>query len=181
MSTSDDYPGHDVPPSSAADADAYGSSHPESAPSQPAATGSGPPADALAGFWIRFAGALIDAILLSVVTGVIQAIVDGGAVLGIAIGGAYFTYLHASAAGQTVGNRVCGIRIVDVSTGGSIDYVRALLRWLMSYVSGIAILLGYLWMLWDPHNQTWHDKVANSYVVKTSHYPPPAPFGKPAT
>jgi len=95
--------------------------------------------------------------------------------------GAYFTYFHSTPAGQTVGNRVMGIRIVDSGTGYHLDYVRALLRWLMSYVSGIALLIGYLWMLWDPYNQTWHDKVANSYVVKASHHPPPADFGKPAS
>jgi uncharacterized RDD family membrane protein YckC len=36
----------------------------------------------------------------------------------------------------------------------------------MSYVSQLALLLGYLWMLWDPNKQTWHDKVAQSVVVK---------------
>jgi uncharacterized RDD family membrane protein YckC len=26
--------------------------------------------------------------------------------------------------------------------------------------------VGLLWMLWDPNKQTWHDKVAKTYVVK---------------
>lgn len=139
----------------------------------------GPHPDALAGFWIRFAGALIDGILLSIVAGVIDAVIDFGLV-GIILGGAYFTYFHASAAGQTIGNRICSIRIVDEANGQSVDYGRAAIRWLMSYVSGLAILIGYLWMLWDPKKQTWHDKVARTLVVRTSYYPPPAPFGQPS-
>lgn len=143
--------------------------------------GQGPSLDAFAGFWIRLLGAVIDGLLLGVVTGFIDTIVTGGAAVGFVVAGAYFTYFHSTPAGQTVGNRVCGIRVVDADTGGHLDHVRALLRWLMSYVSGIALFIGYLWMLWDPAKQTWHDRVANSYVVKASHHPPQAEFGKPAS
>ena len=41
----------------------------------------------------------------------------------------------------------------------------------MSIVSGLACGLGYLWMLWDPQRQTWHDKAAGTYVVRVSAYP----------
>jgi uncharacterized RDD family membrane protein YckC len=63
------------------------------------------------------------------------------------------------------------IRVIDANTGGSIGYGRAAIRWLMKIVSGLACLIGYLWMLWDKEKQTWHDKVAGSYVVPTSAYP----------
>lgn len=143
--------------------------------------GQGPDPDAFAGFWIRLLGVVIDGLLLTVVTGTVDRIVTGGAAVGFVVAGAYFTYFHSTPAGQTLGNRVVGIRVVDAGTGGHLDHVRALLRWLMSYVSGIALFIGYLWMLWDPAKQTWHDLVANSYVVKASHHPPPAEFGKRAS
>ncbi len=38
-------------------------------------------------------------------------------------------------------------------------------------MSAIVLLLGYLWMLWDKENQTWHDKMATSVVVPVSAYP----------
>jgi uncharacterized RDD family membrane protein YckC len=38
----------------------------------------------------------------------------------------------------------------------------------VSIVSAIVFLLGYLWMLWDPEKQTWHDKAAGSVVVPTA-------------
>jgi hypothetical protein len=70
---------------------------------------------------------------------------------------------------------ICNIRVIDFNGGGSIGYVRAGTRYLMSYVSGyvsgFALLLGYLWMLWDGEKQTWHDKVSNSVVVPVSSYP----------
>jgi len=28
------------------------------------------------------------------------------------------------------------------------------------------VFLGYFWMLWDDDNQTWHDKVVRSRVVR---------------
>jgi uncharacterized RDD family membrane protein YckC len=138
----------------------------------PGAT-TGPDPTALAGFWIRFLGVVVDAIVLSLLVGWTR-----NQAISFVVSAAYFTYLHATPAGQTVGNRVCGIRVVDVRGGGNLDYGRALIRFLMSYVSGVVIALGYLWMLWDPLRQTWHDKVANSVVVKADRYPPPAPFGR---
>jgi uncharacterized RDD family membrane protein YckC len=92
---------------------------------------------------------------------------------------AYFTYFHATLAGQSIGNKILGIRVLDADSGGSLPYVRAFVRALMSYVSAIPLLLGYLWMLWDGRRQTWHDKVANSLVVRARDYPPDE-FGRPA-
>jgi uncharacterized RDD family membrane protein YckC len=153
--------------------DGAGGTAPSTPGSVPYDAAGGPDPTALAGFWIRLGGALLDAILLGFVTGFFRS-----QLLTFIVSGAYFTYLHATPAGQTVGNRVCGIRVVDAANGGKLDYGRTLLRFLMSYVSGIALLIGYLWMLWDPRKQTWHDKIANSVVVKADRYPPPTPFGR---
>jgi uncharacterized RDD family membrane protein YckC len=133
----------------------------------------GPPPGALAGFWIRFAGAILDAILLGVVGGLIT-FGDASPLVSALIGGAYFTFLHSTKAGQTLGQRVCGIRVVDSRTGGQVEVASAAIRWLMSYVSAFALLIGYLWMLWDPQKQTWHDKVANTLVVYSRVVPPPS-------
>jgi len=38
-------------------------------------------------------------------------------------------------------------------------------RWLVSIVSAIVFVLGYLWMLWDGEKQCWHDKAANDVVI----------------
>ncbi len=120
------------------------------------------------GFWRRFAAALIDGIALGVVSGILRAILgnSGGEGLGLVISLGYYTYFHGKT-GQTPGDAVMSIRVVDFrnGTGAPIGYGRALGRALMSIVSAVVLLLGYLWMLWDSEKQTWHDKVAGSVVV----------------
>jgi uncharacterized RDD family membrane protein YckC len=92
---------------------------------------------------------------------------------------AYFTYFHATSAGQSIGNKILGIRVLDADSGGSLPYVRAFVRALMSYLSALPCFLGFFWMLWDPRKRTWHDMVANSLVVRSSVYPP-GEFGRAA-
>jgi uncharacterized RDD family membrane protein YckC len=126
-----------------------------------------------AGFWRRFAGAFIDGILLAVVSGIIRAALSSGAGSGIGfvISAAYFTAMIGSTRGQTLGQMALGIRVIDFNSGGPIGYGRAFVRWLVSIVSGIVILLGYFWMLWDKERQCWHDKAANDVVVPVEYYP----------
>jgi uncharacterized RDD family membrane protein YckC len=121
-----------------------------------------------AGFWRRFGAALIDGILLGVVTTILRIVLhNAGSGLGFLISLGYFTYFHGNT-GQTPGDAALGIRVVDVrdNVGQPIGYGRAFVRWLVSILSGLAILLGYLWMLWDPRKQTWHDKAAGSVPVR---------------
>jgi uncharacterized RDD family membrane protein YckC len=123
---------------------------------------------ARAGFWVRFGAAVVDGILLAIPNGVLQAALKGpGYGLGLLIGIAYFTYFEGQS-GQTLGKRALSIRVVDINGGGPIGYSRAFIRYVGRYVSFVVILLGYLWMLWDPQKQTWHDKFANSVVVPHS-------------
>jgi uncharacterized RDD family membrane protein YckC len=120
------------------------------------------------GFWRRFAAALIDGIALGVVSGILRAILGngGGEGLGLVISLGYYTYFHGKT-GQTPGDAVMSIRVVDLrdGTGAPIGYGRALGRALMSIVSAVVLLIGYLWMIWDSEKQTWHDKVVGSVVV----------------
>jgi uncharacterized RDD family membrane protein YckC len=77
----------------------------------------------------------------------------------------YFVYFHGRT-GQTPGDAALGIRVVDIDNGEVIGYGRAFGRWLVSIVSGLVIVLGYLWMLWDGRKQTWHDKAVGSIPVR---------------
>lgn len=89
----------------------------------------------------------------------------------IAIPVVYFGYLEGQPSGQTFGKKALNIRVVDFNNAGSIGIGRGMLRSVVrSLISGI-FLLGYLWMLWDPQQQTWHDKLVQTTVVPTSAYP----------
>jgi uncharacterized RDD family membrane protein YckC len=124
---------------------------------------------ARAGFWRRFAGALIDGIVVGIAGGIIRGIANtgtgAGSGLGLVVSAVYFTAFIGAERGQTLGQMALGIRVVGLDNGGSIGYGRALLRWVVSLISAAVILLGYLWMLWDKENQCWHDKAANDVVV----------------
>jgi len=67
--------------------------------------------------------------------------------------------------GQTIGKRALGIKVLDSRTGVPIGAGRAIGRYFAKFLSGFLCGLGYLWMLWDPYKQTWHDKIVGSYVV----------------
>ena len=45
-------------------------------------------------------------------------------------------------------------------------YWVALLRYVGYIVSGIAIGLGFLWIIWDDKKQGWHDKIASTKVIR---------------
>ena len=116
-----------------------------------------------AGFWRRFASAFIDGIVIGVVEIVLSIFLGTNASRGIGfvISAAYFTYFHGTT-GRTPGNAALGITVVDIDNGRTIGYGRAFIRWVVSIPSAFVLLLGYLWMLWDPRKQTWHDKAAGS-------------------
>lgn len=81
----------------------------------------------------------------------------------------YFSYFHGESRGQTPGKRLLGIRVVSDETGRSIGFGRAFGRYAITAVFGfffIPVVLDYLWPLWDSKNQTLHDKVVGSVVVR---------------
>jgi uncharacterized RDD family membrane protein YckC len=142
---------------------------------QPVAhTGKGP-SGPRAGFWRRFGAVIVDGLVLLVPSAIVTVLVDStGAANAITtlIGLVYYVALEGGPRGQTVGKMALGIRVYDFRGGGGpIGYGRALVRNLVKYVSGIVVLLGYLWMLWDKEKQTWHDHAAGSVVVPTDAYP----------
>jgi uncharacterized RDD family membrane protein YckC len=133
----------------------------------------GGPSGPRAGFWTRFGASFIDGLILVVPYLIIAFAINP--ILGYAVyllaGIAYFTYFEGGPTGQTFGKQALGIRVIDLATGGPIDYGRAFIRYIGRIVSAIVIYLGYLWMLWDPEKQTWHDKMAGSVVVPVANYP----------
>ena len=124
-----------------------------------------------AGFWRRFAAAVVDAILLVLVALPISAAAGmpmGESVLAqfiVTVISAVYVSVLEGRSGQTLGKRAMGIWVVDADTGGPIGVSRAVGRWFARIVSTIPLYLGYLWMLWDREKQTWHDKMAATVVV----------------
>jgi uncharacterized RDD family membrane protein YckC len=77
----------------------------------------------------------------------------------------YETVLISQWNGQTIGKRILGIKVVTTS-GGKLDWLKAFIRSLSKLLSAMPLFLGYFWMLWDEKSQTWHDKIADTFVVE---------------
>ncbi len=139
------------------------------------------PSGPRAGFWVRFAAAVVDWAILLVVYLVLGRLVPVfGFMLSVAVALVYFGYFEGGPAGQTIGKKALGVRVVRLVDGGPLGWGTALMRHLLSYVSSIPCFLGYLWMLWDPEKTTWHDQLSTTVVVPAVVWPaPPDSFGKP--
>ena len=56
------------------------------------------------------------------------------------------------------------LTIVD-KKGEFLSVEKGIIRYFGYMISGVFLLIGYFWIYWDPNNQGWHDKFANSFVV----------------
>lgn len=117
-----------------------------------------------ADFWTRFAGALIDGVILIIPSLILSRDVFFG---GIVVDFLYHWLLVAYWQGQTVGKRVVGVRVTRPD-GTLVDVSVAAARAAMRLVSGFVLLLGFLWAAWDPEKRTWHDMVADTRVYRVS-------------
>lgn len=120
-----------------------------------------------AGFWIRFASYIIDAIILFVVSIVLAIAVEGltGFLLQVAVGLVY-TIGFWIAQGATPGKMAVGIKITTVD-GDDIDFGRALLRYVGYIASAIILLIGFLMIAFTGQKRGLHDYIAGTVVIKT--------------
>jgi uncharacterized RDD family membrane protein YckC len=131
------------------------------------------------GFWPRVGAALIDTLLILVVTVplvtaiygkqywlsdswlkgpadfLINWVLPAGAVL------LFWIYRQA-----TPGKMAIKARIVDARTGAKPGSGQLIVRYLGYYVAMLPLMLGILWVAFDPRKQGWHDKLAHTVVVR---------------
>jgi uncharacterized RDD family membrane protein YckC len=120
----------------------------------------------LADVGTRLIAIIIDGIILGVITGILASLAGGtGYGLSFLVGIAYNWYFWTRQNGQTPGKSLMKIKVIKTD-GGPISDTDAILRYIGYYISGFVLALGYLWAIWDENHQGWHDKIANTYVVK---------------
>ncbi|MBT9258032.1 RDD family protein [Phycicoccus sp. MAQZ13P-2] len=75
--------------------------------------------------------------------------------------------------GQTPGQRMLGVRVVDAGTAAPIGLARAVLRTLTLAAMALPCYLGFLTFLTDPsgRNRALHDRVAATVVVEVPRVP----------
>jgi uncharacterized RDD family membrane protein YckC len=126
-----------------------------------------------AGFWIRVVAYLIDLLALLVVQFAVAAALFRGDMLassGVSalIDIVYFIALWSSyGGGQTLGMRVLNLRVIRTD-GSPLSLVNAVVRYVGLVIAVIPLLIGIIWVAFDANKQGWHDKIAGTYVVRTS-------------
>jgi uncharacterized RDD family membrane protein YckC len=151
----------DAPASAAAEApDSHGPAPGAAAPHAPAP----PPITAAlprAGFWIRMAALLLDALLVGFLMSVLH--VYHLELPMLAAYGAMMWKLR----GSTIGGIVFDLRVVRLD-GRDIDWETAIVRALGCFLSLAVAGLGFFWIAFDDHKQAWHDKIAGTVVVRVA-------------
>ncbi len=118
----------------------------------------------LAGLGQRFFAAMVDGFIISVVAGILSRFGGVGFGLTFVVSLGYTWYFLTQQNGQTPGKKLLHIRVIK-KDGSPIDDATAIVRYIGYYISCI-IVIGVLWAFWDENKQGWHDKVANTLVVK---------------
>jgi uncharacterized RDD family membrane protein YckC len=114
---------------------------------------------------------LIDSVVggLFTLPGYILVAADAGAIgsLLVFVGGVAFIVLYCKkvSAGQSWGQKIARVRVIDINTRANLTPGRVFLRQLSKIISGFLCYLGFFWMLWDKNQQTWHDKIVDTAVV----------------
>jgi uncharacterized RDD family membrane protein YckC len=141
-----------------------------------------------AGFWMRFAAAFIDGIILWVpwtaleVGGGLQRTVFGPAryfnnspvfavaalclaMAKLALPWLYFAIMESSRLQATPGKLALGIMVTDLG-GGRIGFGRATGRYFGKWISYITLFIGFMMAGWTRQKQALHDMMAGCLVVR---------------
>jgi uncharacterized RDD family membrane protein YckC len=126
-----------------------------------------------AGFWIRVAAYIIDAIILSVLQIILAYVLYGGysmmepnyslTMISVVFGIAYFCGMESSVKQATLGKLAVGIK-VGRESGERISFGNALGRYFGKILSAIILCIGFMMAGWDSKKQALHDKLAGTYV-----------------
>ena len=67
---------------------------------------------------------------------------------------------------QSIGKAFLGLQVVSSVDGKPFGFWKMVLReCIVKSASSSVFLLGYIWILLDDRNRSWHDKILDSYVV----------------
>jgi uncharacterized RDD family membrane protein YckC len=141
----------------------------------------------LCGFWRRVGATFSDNVIMFLPTYIVFAVFGAGLglfwgfIFGVATQGIYQVRLISGTRGQTVGNRIAQTMVRDQTSGNVPTRNQALKRWgVVAIYTSVPVLIGgnlalfvilgllcvdNLWSLFDPRNQTLHDRVAETIVV----------------
>ncbi len=138
-----------------------------------------------AGFWVRFAAATLDTLVIGLVgAGIGLAIGVAAALLGMPMRGndlwlnlfgfalswLYFASLESGPRCAGYGKRAFHLQVLRADDLTRIGFLRATGRWLGRFVSTLLLMIGYLMQPFTPRKQALHDYLAGTVVVAQATY-----------
>jgi uncharacterized RDD family membrane protein YckC len=81
-----------------------------------------------------------------------------------ALTGGFYSLTFHFLGGRTIGKMVTGTRVITTA-GKPVSLFRALWRTACYVVTGVSLMIGFLWILVDERGQSLHDKLAGTYVI----------------
>ncbi len=135
---------------------------------------------AYGGFWIRLVAYIIDAILISLVFGVVTSIfgvrymdmndmsqIDPTVnLLSLAVAWLYFALMESSERGATVGKMAMGLRVVT-NDGKRLSFMNATGRYFAKILSAMIFCIGFIMIAFTDRKRGLHDMIASTLVIKT--------------
>ncbi|MCP1313692.1 MULTISPECIES: RDD family protein [unclassified Halomonas] len=133
-----------------------------------------------AGFWVRLGASLIDTVLFILITMPLSYSIYGDRYFlsdDMFLGGwdviiswllpLVATVLFWVYRSATPGKMAFKLKVVNADTGESLSLGKSFLRYVAYYASAIPLCLGFLWVAFSGKKQGWHDKIANTVVVRS--------------
>ncbi|NLA04640.1 MAG: hypothetical protein GX881_02845 [Firmicutes bacterium] len=79
-------------------------------------------------------------------------------------------YLILLSRGKSYGKWLLGMRTFHTSGKPAGFWIMLLRETIGKFISGMVFSLGFLWLLWDPDHQTWHDKLVSTVVMSPNRH-----------
>ena len=140
-----------------------------------------------AGFWVRTGAAIIDTVLIILITFPLLISIYGweyfnGEKTGFIAGPADFLISWVAPAiavivfwifkQATPGKMAVSAKIVDATTGQPASSAQLIGRYLAYFVAMLPLFIGIIWVAFDKRKQGWHDKLAGTFIIKNKNSGP---------
>lgn len=126
------------------------------------------------GFWRRTGAMFLDTFVIAIAAApatILTLVAYGSAastiasIVTIVLEAAYLPFCWTRW-GMTVGKALMGLRVVRLEDMQRISWWRALGRLLALYPAMVFFGLGILWIGWEPRKRGWHDRLADTLVLR---------------
>lgn len=130
-----------------------------------------------AGFWIRVAAFLIDAIIAGAIATILSRMFFGSyyprfdgdqdpgpGAMSLIVNWLYFAYQESSVRQATIGKLAVGIKVCT-ENGERLNFANATGRFFAKIISAVILLIGFIMVAFNGKKQGLHDKLANTFVL----------------